>query len=62
VLTGREQEVLSLLVEGLTNKEIGERLYISRRTVQKHVINILAKLGVPNRTAAARLAQDMKSP
>ena len=52
-LTAREIEVMSLLAEGLTNKAIGERLYVSPRTVSTHVSNLLAKLGLSNRGEAA---------
>jgi DNA-binding CsgD family transcriptional regulator len=52
-LTQREQEVLALLVDGKTNTEIGEKLFISHRTAQTHVTNILGKLGVTTRTEAA---------
>jgi DNA-binding CsgD family transcriptional regulator len=52
-LTGREVDVLSLLAEGLTNKTIGQQLYVSPRTVSTHVSNLLAKLGVANRGEAA---------
>lgn len=52
-LTAREVEVLSHLAEGLTNKAIGARLYVSPRTVSTHVSNLLAKLGVATRGEAA---------
>ena len=51
-LSAREQEVLELLAEGLTNVEIGERLYISPITVRNHVSRILAKLHVRDRREA----------
>jgi DNA-binding NarL/FixJ family response regulator len=56
-LTAREREVLGLLVEGRTNRQIGRQLYISEKTVSVHVSNILAKLGVGSRTEAAALAR-----
>ena len=55
-LSGREREVLALIVEGRTNREIGERLFISQKTVGVHVGNILAKLGVSGRVEAAMVA------
>ncbi|MER3437506.1 MAG: hypothetical protein C4346_07890, partial [Chloroflexota bacterium] len=55
-LTKREIEVLRLLVEGYSDKEIGEALFISHRTAMTHVLNILNKLGVNSRTAAAAWA------
>ncbi len=55
-LTGREREVLRLIVEGFANKQIGRRLHITEKTVKTHVSNILQKLGVEDRTQAAVLA------
>lgn len=52
-LTAREEQVLELVAEGLTNAQIAERLYISAKTVSVHVSAVLRKLNVPSRTAAA---------
>jgi len=57
-LTKRELEVLNLLAQGLSDREIAQRLFISPRTVGTHVSNILTKLGVKNRTQAVLLAQE----
>ena len=59
-LTDREREVLALLVDGLMNKEIARRLVVTERTVKFHVASILAKLGVPNRAAAVRVALEQR--
>jgi DNA-binding CsgD family transcriptional regulator/tetratricopeptide (TPR) repeat protein len=55
-LTKREIEVLRLLVDGMSDREIAENLFISPRTAMTHVTNILNKLNVPSRTAAATYA------
>ena len=52
-MSARENEVLKLLVEGMTNKDIGARLYITEDTAKKHVQNIIYKLQVSDRTQAA---------
>ncbi|KGM14769.1 hypothetical protein N867_16195, partial [Actinotalea fermentans ATCC 43279 = JCM 9966 = DSM 3133] len=56
VLTEREAEVLELVAQGLTNRQIGERLFISGKTVSVHVSNVLAKLGVTGRAEAVAVA------
>ena len=56
-LTAREGQVLALIAEGLSNRQIGERLFISAKTVSVHVSAVLRKLGVSTRTEAAVLQQ-----
>ncbi|MGZ4633338.1 MAG: response regulator [Actinomycetes bacterium] len=55
-LTPREREVITLVAEGRTNREIGRRLGVAERTARTHVSNILAKLGLASRTQAAMWA------
>jgi DNA-binding NarL/FixJ family response regulator len=55
-LTSREQEVLSLLAEGLTNEEIGDRLMISKHTVARHRENLMRKLELHSRSELVKYA------
>ena len=59
-LTDREREVLALMIEGLNNREIGEKLVISSSTVKNHVSSILSKLDTTSRTQAVALAVEHK--
>ena len=54
-LTGREREVAELIAQGLTNRQIGGRLFIAERTVDTHVSRILAKLGCSSRAQVAAI-------
>ncbi|MEV5607573.1 response regulator transcription factor [Streptomyces sp. NPDC052225] len=55
-LTPREREILGLIGEGLTNRQIGQRLYLAEKTVKNHISRLLAKLGVERRIQAAVIA------
>jgi DNA-binding NarL/FixJ family response regulator len=57
-LTEREREVVVAVAQGLSNAEIGRRLFMSEATVKAHVSRVLAKLGMSNRVQAAILAHD----
>ncbi|MBB5808573.1 DNA-binding CsgD family transcriptional regulator/tetratricopeptide (TPR) repeat protein [Saccharothrix ecbatanensis] len=59
-LTAREVEILRLVTDGLANREIAERLFISAKTASVHVSNILGKLGVANRVEAAATAHKLR--
>jgi two-component system, NarL family, response regulator DevR len=64
-LTDREREILALIGEGLTNRQIGQRLYLAEKTVKNHISRLLAKLGVERRIQAAVIAtqaQDLAKP
>ena len=61
LLTRREQEITQLIAAGLTNRQIAERLFIALRTVDTHVVHILAKLGCSNRAQVAALTSARKS-
>jgi DNA-binding NarL/FixJ family response regulator len=59
-LSAREREVLELVAGGATNRQVAERLVLSEHTVHRHVANILRKLDLPSRAAAAAvLAREM---
>ncbi|MFJ6907808.1 response regulator [Streptomyces griseoluteus] len=58
-LSPRERDVLVLIGDGLTNREIGKRLYLSEKTVKNHISRLLAKLGVQRRVQAAVLASQL---
>jgi two-component system, NarL family, response regulator DevR len=59
-LTDREREVLDLVADGLTNRQIGERLYLSEKTVKNYVSSLLGKLGLERRTQAAVLGAEIR--
>ena len=58
-LTPQERRILALIAEGLTNRQIGERLFLAEKTVKNYVTTILSKLGLQGRTAAAVMASKL---
>ncbi|MEW1923024.1 response regulator transcription factor [Streptomyces sp. NPDC088360] len=61
-LSPRERDILELIGDGLTNREIGKKLYLSEKTVKNHISRLLAKLGVHRRVQAAVLASQLDRP
>jgi RNA polymerase sigma factor (sigma-70 family) len=61
-LTPRQREVVALIAEGRTNREIAERLYVSEGTVRNHVARVVEALGVPDRTELAGLLERHQAP
>lgn len=61
-LSPRERDILALIGEGLTNRQIGKRLYLSEKTVKNHISRLLAKLGVQRRVQAAVLVTQLEQP
>ncbi|SDI08773.1 DNA-binding response regulator, NarL/FixJ family, contains REC and HTH domains [Sinosporangium album] len=60
-LTDQERQILELIGEGLTNRQIGERLFLAEKTVKNYVSNLLAKLDMQRRTQVAALAARLKA-
>ena len=58
-LTTREQEVLEEICQGLSNREIADKLFVSEHTIKTHVSNLLVKLGVRRRTQAIQVAREL---
>jgi two-component system response regulator DevR len=61
-LSPRERDILALIGDGLTNREIGKKLYVSEKTVKNHISRLLAKLGVQRRVQAAVIASHLEQP
>lgn len=59
-ITSREYEVLQYISDGLSNKEIGEKLFLSESTIKTHVSNLLLKLNAKRRTQAIQIAKSLK--
>ena len=60
-LTEQESKILALIAEGMTNRQIGERLFLAEKTVKNYVTSILAKLGLGSRTQAAVLVERLRT-
>lgn len=60
-LTEQERRILQLIGQGLTNREIGQRMYLAEKTVKNYVSNLLAKLGLQRRTQVAVLATELRN-
>lgn len=60
-LSKREAEIMELINDGLSNQQIGEKLFISEHTVKKHISNIFLKLNVERRTEAVKRAKELSS-
>lgn len=60
-LSDQERHILELIGEGLTNRQIGERMYLAEKTVKNYISNIFAKLGMSRRTQAAAFAAQLKA-
>ena len=61
-LTDQERRILDLIGEGLTNRQIGERMFLAEKTVKNYVSNLLSKLGLQRRTQVAVLATEVRRP
>ena len=61
-LTDQERKILDLIAEGLTNRQIGERMFLAEKTVKNYVSNLLSKLGMERRTEAAVFAARLNKP
>ncbi len=61
-LTDQERKILDLIAEGLTNRQIGERMFLAEKTVKNYVSGLLAKLGMERRTQAAVFGAEVRKP